>query len=110
MGIWQVTFSYETPGDYASNAAKDVYNVIAKTEDEAIAKAYDDFSSIQQFSDLNLSIEGRVETKAKRMTGSRIKFPKLTLQDDQEKYTVSAKLSKGGSSLEYIILEHKKQI
>lgn len=108
MEIWKVTFSYETPGEHSSNRAKSVYNVIAETEEDAITKAYDSFSCTQCFSDLDLSIEGRVESNATRMAGPKIRFPDLTLQEDKDRYRVSAKISTDGASLEYIVAENKK--
>ena len=108
MEIWKVTFSYETPGERASNIAKNIYNVIAETEEDAVAKAFDSFSNTRCFSDLKLSIEGRVKSNAKKITGSKIKLPKLTLQDDQEKYNVSANILEDGTSLEYIVEENKQ--
>jgi len=105
MKIWGVTFSYETPGERVLNIAKTVYKVVEERREDAVAKAYADFSKTQCFSDLNLSIEGRVKTTANIITSSKIKFPELTLQNDQEEYKISVRISKDGSSLEYIVLE-----
>ncbi len=106
MEIWQVTFLYETPGEYASNKARTIYNVVAKSEVEAVTKARINFSDTPAYSDLGLSKPGRVESKARKITSQRIKFPRLTLSDDRERYRISARV-KNGSSLEYLVLEDK---
>lgn len=107
MNIWQITFSYETPSKYASNITKNVYNVVAATKDEAVAKAYDNFSKTPYFSDLNLSIDDRVKSAARKITSLKVKLPSLTLQEDQENYKISIKISKDRASLEYIVSKKK---
>lgn len=104
MELWKVTFPYETPGEYANNIQKSIYMVVAETAEEAATKALADFSNQPGYSDLGLSIEGRVKTTVERII-KKIAVPDLTLPEDKEKYTIFPRISEDKSSLEYIVLQ-----
>ncbi len=102
MEIWRVTLSYKIPGDRPSSKAKDVYVVVAKNSEEARDKAYECFSNATANSWVSAD---SIDTTIRRMAGSKIKFPPLTLAEDNKKYFLSAKISEDGSFLEYIVSE-----
>ena len=102
MELWKVILSYEAPGDRPSNRIKDTYILPAEDKEEARDKAYEHFFNAACNSWISPE---EVNTTVRKIAGSKIKFPQLTLPEDERRYQISAKVSKDGSYLEYLVSE-----
>ena len=105
--LWKVTFSYETPGDSASNQDRKVYVVPAQDKDEAESKSFAHFSKTPAYTGLDLSREGLVRTTATKIKKKKVTLPKLTLPEDREHFFIISRLSTDGRSLEFLVTERK---
>jgi len=105
--LWKVAFSYESPGEHVGDREREIYTVIAQNKEEAESKALADFKETSAYIDLNLSRDGLVKTRVQQLKKQKIRFPYLTLGEDQEHFSIIPQLSRDHSSLEYIVTERK---
>lgn len=105
--LWKVTFSYESPSEYAGVREREIYTVVAQHKDEAEAKSFLHFSETPAYTDLDLSREGLVLTMVTRIKKRKLTLPELTLAEDQEHFCIVPKLSTDSRSLEYLVTERK---
>ena len=105
--LWKVTFSYETPGEEAYNRSRDLYTVVARDKDEAETKAYTHFSDTRHYDDLSLHVEGRVRISVNKIKKRKLTLPELTLEEDQQQFSILPRFSIDHSSIEYLVTEIK---
>ncbi len=103
--LYTVTYSFDTPGEYAKNIEKKAYIVVGETAEKAKEKAYKKFVETPLYRNLGLQREGFVRTFVRQMGDKKIKFPTLSLTEDMEQFEIGVQFSADRKSLEFLVQE-----
>lgn len=98
--LWNCKYSFEVPSDRPPGIHTENYIVAARDEAEAALKGHTCLSNNPAYISLKLG-PNDVKYSVKWLDGKRIKLPTLSLDEDD--FEVSAKLSKSGETLEFVV-------
>lgn len=102
--LWKVSYTFEVPSDFAGGErVTESYVVVAKTPEEARKKGDTCLLQTQGFTDLYSSVDA-AQSYIHEIKGQKIHFPDL-LDSDKKKFTIQAKVSDDGKTLEFLVKE-----
>ncbi len=91
--IWNVSYTFPVPSDIAGETFTQKYAVIAKSSSEAQKKADKLFEKEQCYLEIKLR-KNSFKKNAPQQYFKTIPCPKLSLEEDVEKFNIDAKIKK----------------
>ena len=104
--LWNVTYSFQVPGDIAGERFIQKYLVIAQNSAGAQKKADELFEKEPYYQDLNLR-KKEVKRNVPTIYSKTIPRPQLSSEDDRENFTIDAKIKRTqkGFTIDFVVKE-----
>lgn len=100
--LYNVTFTFSAPSEYAGYRQKELYVVVGKDEEEAREKANAAFMQTPYCRELRVH-EKDLTTRVRKMPNKRIRLPTASLAEDAQQFGIRARFSPDRKSLEFIV-------